>query len=86
MVALCLSEESDTFTHNWLHERGKVKEICPRCGKLEHHVNSHAMEFSSRGTTYFPAVLIHCFNCTFTSVFSAKSIGLVPHEGGDDDQ
>lgn len=72
-----LSKEEVAQVIDWL-EKKNPSPICPHCQHEDFVVNSHIMHLSSEdGGVVFPAVLIHCTNCTFTSLFSAMAMEIL---------
>ena len=81
-----LSKEEMAKAIDWLKEKS-FSEICPMCKKSDFIVNDHIMSLYSGGLATFPALLVHCSNCSSTSMFSAVYMGIVPKDDeGDSDE
>ena len=74
-----LSNEEMTKAIGWLEEK-KFLKICPMCQHADFVINSHIMSIYSEGRAFFPALLVHCSNCSFTPMFSAIYMGIIPEE------
>ena len=72
-----LSEEEMATARDWLKEKFS-SETCPMCQQSDFVLNDRIMSLYSGGTFSFPALLVHCSNCSFTSMFSAIYMGIVP--------
>lgn len=74
-----LSTDDQARIERWLENRD-ADGPCPTCGYPDYSINPYVMNIRSEGNTYFPAVLIHCVQCTSTRFFSAKLIGVAKED------